>query len=109
MHSSGRMEDLILTMNATIQKIRNRSNVILWRQRPRLSFDHRATADNLRIGPKYDDYYPEKEDYEQDVAMINISCRLACYPCLTDEEAISLGCAEEGDAFPFITSSAAAV
>lgn len=91
LNDAGSMENLILEMHAHIQKIRNRSNVILWRTRPRLTFRYIGTADNPRKGPKYDRFYPEKEDYEQGVATIQISCRLACYPPLTDAEALTIG------------------
>lgn len=74
-----------------IEKIRARSTKIVWRLRPRPSYQ----VGNELSGPSPSEEWAEA--YSEGKAKALYRCRLVCYPPLTDGELEQLAIKEEGD------------
>ena len=74
------VRDLVVMLEEIIDRIRGRSEVIVWRLRPTISFKYmdKRTAET--------DGLPCVDDYENGLASIRIRCRIGCYPEMSDDE-----------------------
>jgi hypothetical protein len=74
------VRDLVVTLGRTIDSIKERSEVIVWRLRPTISFKY---TDKRSVET---DGFPSVDDYKNGLASIRIRCRIGCYPALSNDE-----------------------
>jgi hypothetical protein len=88
--------NLVCKLDRIVEDIRRRSEVIVWRLRPTISFRYNDKRSVDQDG------LPCANDYKKGDAVIRIRCRLACYPKLSDNERYLFRISQEGSEDPVL-------